>query len=101
MINERRQRVVTLLAEQQLDALLLCSREQLRYLSGFTGSDGVLLLTATVSVFLTDSRYTTQAKAQVTADRIEEYQIQADRVAAILREVGAAKNWFRVEPCLW
>jgi Xaa-Pro aminopeptidase len=89
MINDRRQRALALLAKHDLDALLFCARENLRYLCGFTGSDGVLLLTAAHSLFLTDSRYTTQAQTQVSADRVEEYRLRG------------AKNWFRVEPCLW
>jgi Xaa-Pro aminopeptidase len=83
-----------LLAGHQLDALLFCSRENLRYLCGFTGSDGVLLLTAATSVFLTDSRYTTQARVQVATDRIEEYRVQAEGVVAALRAAGSRRIGF-------
>jgi Xaa-Pro aminopeptidase len=94
MLIDRQQRVRALLAARQLGALVLCSRDQLRYLSGFTGSDGVLLITAGECVFLCDSRYTTQANEQVAADRIEEYQVQADAVAANLRSAGAQRIGF-------
>lgn len=91
---DRQQRVVNLLAEHDLDALVFCARENLRYLCGFTGSDGVLLLTGSSSWFLTDSRYTTQAREQVTANRIEEYRLQAEGVAATLRDAGARRIGF-------
>lgn len=91
---DRQQRVVSLLAEHDLDALVFCARENLRYLCGFTGSDGVLLLTGTSSWFLTDSRYTTQAREQVTANRIEEYRLQAEGVASALRDAGARRIGF-------
>lgn len=91
---DRQQRAVTLLAEHNLDALIICARENLRYLCGFTGSDGVLLLTGTSRWFLTDSRYTTQAQEQVTADRIEEYRLQPDGVVAVLRDAGVRRIGF-------
>jgi Xaa-Pro aminopeptidase len=94
MITDRRQRASALLAEYDLGALLFCARENLRYLCGFTGSDGVLLLTAWHSLFLTDSRYTTQAQTQVSADRVEEYRLQADAVVAALRDAGVRRIGF-------
>lgn len=93
-LTARRARAVALLAELELDALLLCSRENLRYFCGFTGSDGVLLLTASSSCFLTDSRYTTQARTQVVADHIHEYRLQSDGVTEILREQGCRRIGF-------
>jgi len=94
LITDRRQRALALLAEHDLGALVFCARENLRYLCGFTGSDGVLLLTAAHSLFLTDSRYTTQAQAQVSADRVEEYRLQADAVVAALQQAGVRRIGF-------
>jgi Xaa-Pro aminopeptidase len=94
MLIPRRQRAGALLADHQLDALVLCARENLRYLCGFTGSDGVLLLTAAGCVFLTDSRYTTQARGQVAAERVVEYRMQADGVVAALRETAPRRIGF-------
>lgn len=94
MFTERQQRARTLLAEHDLDAIVFCARENLRYLCGFTGSDGVLLLTGDFSLFLTDSRYTTQAREQVAASRIEEYPLQSEAVVTALREAGARRIGF-------
>ena len=45
------------LAEQELDALLIGQPENRRYLTGFTGSAGLLLVTASRAVLATDFRY--------------------------------------------
>ena len=73
---QRRQKIVRLLSELDLDVLIFFQPENLRYLCGFSGSDGILLVTADQLVFMTDSRYTTQANKEVSADRIIEYKTQ-------------------------
>ena len=55
------------MAAAQIDALLVSSSTNLFWLTGFTGSFGYVLLTATEARFITDSRYTVQAKEQVTS----------------------------------
>ncbi|MCG0239061.1 MAG: Xaa-Pro peptidase family protein [Firmicutes bacterium] len=60
----RLQRLRATLAEKGLDGLLVQKPENRRYLSGFTGSAGVLLVTARGAHLLTDFRYTEQAAAQ-------------------------------------
>jgi len=57
-------------AKHRLDALLVTHLPNIRYLCGFTGSAGALLLTGTRSVLFTDGRYTAQARAEVQAARI-------------------------------
>ncbi|PIO83268.1 peptidase M24 family protein [Loigolactobacillus backii] len=53
------------LAEIGLDGLLVTSQANLRYLSAFTGTTGVALITRTAAYFITDSRYLIQAQQQV------------------------------------
>ena len=67
MTRARRDRLRRLLAEQELDALLVTSLVNVRYLAGFTGSAGQLLVTqdGADDVFVTDGRYAEQAKNQV------------------------------------
>lgn len=52
------------LAEEQLDALLVFQGPNCRYLSGFTGSNGFLLITATNQFLATDFRYYDQVGRQ-------------------------------------
>ncbi|OLT43624.1 X-Pro dipeptidase [Saccharomonospora sp. CUA-673] len=57
-----------LLAATDLDALLVTDLRNIRYLTGFTGSNAALLVHAggeEHTVFCTDGRYTTQAAAEV------------------------------------
>ncbi len=92
---DRQQRVRALLDAQQLDAVIFNARENLRYFCGFTGSDGFLVITgSSQSRFLTDSRYTTQARQQVAADQIVEYKVQNEGVADTLRELGVQRIGF-------
>ena len=53
-----------LLEEKNLPALLVMQAENRRYLSGFTGSAGVLLITPTRAILATDFRYWEQGAQQ-------------------------------------
>jgi Xaa-Pro aminopeptidase len=68
-----------------LDVLMVTTLQSIRYLSGFSGSDGILLLTSDGGCFLTDSRYTTQAASEVSGVSVAEYRIKLDAVAEWLR----------------
>jgi Xaa-Pro aminopeptidase len=48
----------------KLDALLVSSLSNIRYLSGFSGSSALLLVTATDALLLTDFRYSIQANVE-------------------------------------
>jgi Xaa-Pro aminopeptidase len=62
----RRDRLRATAVEAGLDAVLVTNLLNVRYLTGFTGSNGALLLRADGDdVFGTDGRYTTQAGVQV------------------------------------
>ncbi len=50
------------LATTRFDALLISHLPNIRYLCGFTGSAGLLLVEEAGSVFFTDVRYDTQAR---------------------------------------
>lgn len=58
-------RVVEALTEHHLDALLVAGRANIRYLTGFSGSSGMLLVTPRDLTLLTDFRYQTQAVDEV------------------------------------
>jgi len=58
------------LAASRFDALLISHLPNIRYLCGFTGSAGFLLVEDSGSVFFTDARYDTQAHAEVQAAKV-------------------------------
>jgi Xaa-Pro aminopeptidase len=62
----RRSRLAERLPKLGVDALLITRLVNVRYLTGFTGSNGQLLLGSVSSVFFTDSRYEEQSRHQVT-----------------------------------
>jgi len=53
------------------DAILVTHLPNILYLTGFTGSSAILLLTPDRSCLFTDSRYTFQAKQEVSAARVQ------------------------------
>ena len=82
----RRQTVAAGLPGRKLDALLVSFSPNLRYLSGFTGSNGNLLLLPGRCILFTDPRYQIQAPQETTCDvRIAKGPLVVDVVAAIRR----------------
>ena len=66
-----------------LDGVLFTSLENVRYLSGFTGSDAAVVLTEKESFFLTDSRYWIQAEQEVKGAEIVRYKKKLDGIASL------------------
>ena len=63
----RLRRLRTAMSEQGCEALLISNLVNVRYLSGFSGSAGVLVVRADDVVLVTDGRYGTQAPAELEA----------------------------------
>ena len=64
-------RLRAVLAEKALPALLVTSRANVQYLTGFTGSAGSLLVSADDALFVTDGRYRTQSAEQIAAAGVD------------------------------
>lgn len=62
------------IAEQGLDALIITNPYNRRYISGFTGTAGQVLLTQDDQVFITDFRYIEQANKQAVGFEIVEHK---------------------------
>ncbi|HWZ52051.1 MAG TPA: Xaa-Pro peptidase family protein [Granulicella sp.] len=54
----------------EVGALLITHLPDVRYLSGFTGTSGVLVLGAGPAMLYTDGRYSTQAKAEAVGTKV-------------------------------
>lgn len=61
----RLDRLTAVIAERELDSLLVTNLVNVRYLTGFTGTNGACVVTPERRLFLTDFRYTEQAEEQV------------------------------------
>lgn len=61
----RGDRLEGLLGERELDLMLVTDLTNVRYLTGFTGTNGACVCGPGVRVFLTDFRYTERAEAEV------------------------------------
>ncbi|HEV2728177.1 MAG TPA: Xaa-Pro peptidase family protein [Solirubrobacterales bacterium] len=61
----RGDRLEALLAERELDRMLVTDLVNVRYLTGFTGTNGACVCGPGVRLFLTDFRYTERAAAEV------------------------------------
>ena len=56
--------------QREIEALLLTHLPDVRYFTGFTGSNAVVAVTARRAVLYTDGRYTVQAREQVKVARV-------------------------------
>src|SRR3954465_9949031 len=74
-MEARADRLVHVLAERELDSLLVTDLTNVRYLTGFTGTNGACVVTRDERLFLTDFRYVEQAAEQVRGFE----PVQADR----------------------
>ena len=58
-------RLRTLLDDEQVDALVVTTRSNIRYLCGFSGSAGTLVVTSSSAALVTDNRYALQAPDEI------------------------------------
>ncbi len=85
-IRTRADRLVAVLDERELDALLVTNLVNVRYLTGYTGSNGVAVAgLRDLRCFVTDFRYVTQAEQQVRGfeRRIGEQDLLDEAIAAL------------------
>jgi Xaa-Pro aminopeptidase len=80
-ISDRIQKLRQGLGEKEIDGIFISQPENRRYLSGFDGSAGFLLVTPQDKILATDFRYIAQAKSQAP-----DYEI--------FPITGDAKDWF-------
>jgi Xaa-Pro aminopeptidase len=77
-----------------LDGLLFTGLENIRYLCGFTGSDGAFVVGRKASYFLTDSRYWTQSEEEVKEADIVHYKKKTDGILSLVSGLGLKRVGF-------
>ncbi|HEX3909522.1 MAG TPA: Xaa-Pro peptidase family protein [Solirubrobacteraceae bacterium] len=92
----RTERLAAALREREVDVLLVASPTNLRYLTGFTGSNGLALVAADSGGeaegshrFFTDFRYTTQSAAEVEP-QFERKIVTGSLIEAAVRALDGA-----------
>lgn len=81
--------------EMNLDGMLITSSSNRRYLTGFTGSSGYALVTQSEAIFITDFRYTEQAKIQAASYKIIQHDgLILDTVKEVVKELGISSLGF-------
>lgn len=95
-MKQRCEKLIGVLAPLGVDGALITSKTNIRYFSGFTSDEAVLLINKDRRVLLTDFRYTIQAKEQSPDFEIIETSraIAAEEIAAVIREMGIRKCAF-------
>lgn len=81
------------LQETELDAFLVSQPENRRYLSGFTGSAGYLIVTPREALLLVDFRYTEQAGQQAPHCEVQRITGRLDEDLPALLERLGGKRW--------
>lgn len=98
-MNERARRALEHARQQGADALVVQSAANRRYLTGFTGSEGTVVIAGDNLHLLVDFRYVEQARQQSPDARIQMYRRDElwSRVADVLQAAGARKLGFEAE----
>lgn len=76
------------------DALLILHEKNIRYLTGFTGSDGTLMAGRDWLALLVDGRYTTQARGEAAGAEVFEFRSRVEGIAALAGDRAAGAIGF-------
>jgi len=87
MLTKRIAHVQSRLTEWDVQGVLFFNMSNIRYLTGFTGGEGVLVLDEREVLLLVDGRYTTQARDEFASGRIIEYRDRNEGLSRVVSEL--------------
>lgn len=87
--NIRLQKFRDYLSEKNIDGAFIFSDTNRNYLSGFKGDESYILVTLNEAFFITDSRYTEQAKNEVNGFEVKEYK---NSIIDFVKDLAASLN---------
>ena len=93
-MNKRLEKLREALQEKELDAILISTEENRRYVSGFSGSAGYLLVSKDDAVLATDFRYVEQAGKQSPDFRVERIAGGHAWLPKLTAEIGVKRVGF-------
>jgi Xaa-Pro aminopeptidase len=90
-MNGRTDRLVAMLDEAGVDVLIVAELANVRYLTGYTGSNGLAVIGPTTRVFITDFRYVEQAGEEVdpSFERVQAAQDLTEGIGEVLAGDGS------------
>jgi Xaa-Pro aminopeptidase len=96
-------------ADSGVGGILVTSRANVRYLTGFTGSAGLLLVTEDGALLTTDGRYRTQSREQLEEAAIDHqvdlvvggHQVQQQAIAAATMRDALSRIGLEAEDVTW
>ena len=84
--SQRIPKALSKLNSLNVDALLFLDIKNIRYLTGFTGSDGALLLGKRQTLLMVDGRYTNQARREVRGVEICQYRDKIEGIESVVSD---------------
>lgn len=98
-------RVLEIMAREQVDCVIIKDVTTIRYLSGFSGDSSLLYLDRHQGVLITDGRYTEQAKKEMKFMKVLEYRAEgansiwkaALELAQEAEVIGFDGSWYSFE----
>lgn len=91
---DRRDQLIRALASDDVDALLVSSPTNVRYLTGFSGEDAMLLVGRSRTVLVSDGRFTTQLEQEcpgLEAHIRPQGQLMPEAVAHVVQTLGVRR----------
>ncbi len=89
-MKERIEKVRSSFKSKEIEGIVVYKPENRRYLSGFTGTTGYVIITEEKNIFATDFRYTEQASSQCSSYEIKEIDNKYT-IYDIINELGINK----------
>jgi Xaa-Pro aminopeptidase len=88
-MSDRAERLLARLSDAEVDLMVVSDLTNVGYLTGFTGSNGLVLVGSGRRDFLTDFRYVEQAAAEVQPG-FERHTVSLDLLEAAVQLIGSA-----------
>lgn len=100
-LQDRIERLREQLREEKSQAALINKLENIRYFSGFTGDDSLLLITLDACFLITDFRYAEQAALETSAEIVEQKQGLYQRAMEHIHALGIKRLSFDATALLY
>ena len=84
-------------SDYKVDSIIFFNMNNIRYFSGFTGSDGVLIINCGTAILLVDGRYSAQAALEVIDIQIIEYKDKIEGITQTIKDYNLKNIGFEAD----